>query len=179
MVKTEPEKFVARDGREFEDKAAAERWDAVVEATDKLQEAGREWEIAAMETAITADGKPFKVNSGRLGCDYWMIYGGYDSAARVGEVRFSPRDVRLSDSDWRADVEIEYVWTDPWRGVGHHQARPDERLTARVDELWSSKAAAEAEAYRMDCERVTNEYASLVERAKVLGIDPPPLGGTT
>ncbi len=175
-VTTEPQKYTAGDGREFDDKGAAEAWDALNDATDELQAAAAVWERTAIETATTADGKPFKLK----GFDnaYWQIFGGYDSAPRVCEVRFSARDVRLPDPEYREDVRIEYVWRDPWAGQRMGGGRePNERRTVYVSNLYASQLAARLAAHERNVKRLVKEYATAAEQADELGVDGPPALG--
>ncbi|MCP3961323.1 MAG: hypothetical protein GY719_26040 [bacterium] len=175
-MKTEPEKYTTDGGASFDSEDEAKRWEKVEETTTALDEAASAWELAVMETAATADGQPFKID--RFDSCYWQIFGGYDSAPRVCKVSFYPRDLRLDSSGHRgSDVEVEYVWHDPWAGVGSGRRRPDERRTVRVDELYSTKKAAQIAACEMNAERLAREHATAVEAAEKCGADPPPALG--
>lgn len=64
---TKPEKFIARDGREFSGEAEAKEWESVLEAKSEYDRASAVWLSKLAATVKTADGEAFKR-------DRWEFY---------------------------------------------------------------------------------------------------------
>jgi len=90
-VKQTTPKFVTSDGTKFDDKAAAERYEELIEAKRMFQQAKATYDRLLATTQKTADGEPFTGFS-----DYWHV-GWYSGELRCWRVSFYEYAIQISD----------------------------------------------------------------------------------
>lgn len=155
MAKRTKPKFETEDGREFDTREAAERHERVAAATEKYNDARREFGRALAETQKTADGKRFSFDQS---C-YWYVTDGIFNIPTIVEVRYLGSNLEFDDSD-------EFTIIDKLYQSDGHVSRNE----YKISKLYATEAAAKKayvdaiEKWATECRKHADE---LITAAKV------------
>jgi hypothetical protein len=150
-VSETPVTYRTSDGREFDQKADAERHDALVEARRAYQDAREVFGRLLSAAQLTADGERFDYTRWR---EYYWITPGWNGRPELEAVSFG----------YGTTFGFDYHSDRPEITVQRGGATRDTR-TYQVSELYSSQAKAEA-ALLVAAEKWLEEQKAAIERLR-------------